>query len=183
MQRRAQSAGFTLLEVLVAMSILAVGATSILSVFVYAVKMHTDRVENNRIMDLYNHARRHAEAAFNSFDPSGGKSAVPSRISADLSDYGAAMQSGDPMIREAADRFAGYRYEITFESNPMAVAGSSVVATIHIYRLSGQLDRQLAFSKEFLTRSGTPVQEFWSSPSLEKRDEMREAEKSGGSRK
>jgi prepilin-type N-terminal cleavage/methylation domain-containing protein len=48
--------GFTLLEVLIAMSILAVGAASILSIFVWAIAFHTKRVEANRLAGVYNHA-------------------------------------------------------------------------------------------------------------------------------
>lgn len=176
--------GFTLLEVLVAMSILAVGATSILSVFIYAVKMHSDRVENNRIVELLNLAIRHAQTRFEAYDPGSaepGRPAVPANINADLTDRGAAMQSGDPAIVEAADRFAGYRYEVLFDPNPLAVPGSSVIATFRVYRLSGQLDKEIGFTKQILTRSGTPMAEFYSSPSLKKRDEMREAAKSSGS--
>ena len=170
MSRRAEA--FTLLEVLIAMSILAIGATSILSVFVAAVSFHTKRVEDNRITQLLNHTKNHAQVAFNAFDPSGAKedeSQRPKKIVADLSDP-SAENSRDFMIQEAARKFPGFRYEITFDSNDLAVSGSSVVATIRIYRLSGRRDDSIAFDKIFLTRSGTPVHEFFKSPSVERRD-------------
>jgi len=168
--------GFTLLEVLIAMSILAVGATSILSIFVAAARFHVDRVENNRITELLNHTRTHAQITFNNFDPDlaakgPDQRTVPKKIVADLTDTGSARQSTDPMIREAAEKFPGFKYEISFEDNSLAtVPGSSVIATIHIYRLNGKIDRSTPFDKIVLTRNGTPVNEFFKSPSLEARD-------------
>lgn len=173
MIQRTRQAGFTLLEVLIAMSILAVGATSILGIFVAAVRFHTDRVEDNRITELLNHAMNHAEIAFNTFDPQADKdntSALPKPIHADLTDTLAALQSPDPMIREAAEKFKGFKYDITFEDNDWTVPGASVVATIKIYRLSGKKDESTPFDKVILMRSGTPVQEFFKSPSMEERD-------------
>jgi len=179
MIERRRREGFTLLEVLIAMSILAVGATSILSLFVAATRFHVDRVENNRITQLLNHARNHAQIAFNNFDPDRASKnpnppSVPGKIVADLTDRGTARSSPDPMIREAAERFPGFKYEITFEDNSLAtVPGSSVVATIHIYRMNGKLDHSMPFDKVVLTRDGTPVNEFFKSPSLEARDRNR----------
>lgn len=173
MIQRTRQAGFTLLEVLIAMSILAVGATSILGIFVAAIRFHTDRVEDNRITELLNHAMTHAEIAFNTHDPNAdpsNPSPLPKPIKADLTDPLTAMQSPDPMIREAAEKFKGFRYEITFEDNDLTVQGASVVATIKIYRLSGQKDESTPFDKVILMRSGTPVQEFFKSPSMEERD-------------
>ena len=60
MNSRRLQPGFTLLEVMIAMSILAIGATSILSIFVAAVRFQTDRMEENRVMEIYNVAREHA---------------------------------------------------------------------------------------------------------------------------
>lgn len=181
MEKRARNAGFTLLEVMIAMGILAVGATSVLSIFVLAVRWQTDRVESNKITEIHNFARQHAEVVFNSFDPRAAqgtaKTSVPPKVVADFTDPGGASQSKDPLILEGLRRFPGYRYEILFDDNPLAVGGSSVVATIRIYRLSGQLDQQISFMPEFLTRSGTPVQEFWASPSMERRNRERTANK------
>jgi len=169
---RARQAGFTLLEVLIAMSILAVGATSVLSIFVWAISFHTKRVEENRITELYNHAIGHAQLAFNAFDPSRvqeGGSQLPGAIDADLSDPYKARLHKDPQIAEAAEKFPGFRYVIMFEENDLAVSGSSVVASIEIYGLSGRKDQ--AFShKQILTRSGAPISERFKSPSIAKQE-------------
>ena len=162
-------AGFTLLEVMIAMSILALGATSILSIFVAAVSFHTQRVENNRITELRNWARNHAQIAFNNFDPTKvkkGDRPIPKKIVVDLTADGSASQSNDPLILEAADKYPGFRYEITFEEDQFSVAGSSVVAHIKIFRLSGQLDESQLVDKEFLTRSGVPYYEYFRNASF-----------------
>ena len=170
MTRARRDSGFTLIEVVIAMTILAIGATSILAIFVTAVSFQTKRMEDNRITELYNYARYHAQEAFNAFDPASakdGQALVPGKIVADLSDRKAVMESGDQLIIDALSRFPGFKYEIDFEESELAVQGSSVVADIKIYRLSGQRDETLTWSKEFLSRSGTPVREFFRSPSLE----------------
>lgn len=169
--------GFTLLEVMIAMSILAVGAASILGTFVAAVRWQTLRVENNRVTDLYNHARSHAALKFNEWDPSkveAGQKPLPPRIVADLTDPIEALRSQDPQIREAARRFEGFRYEVDFEENDFAVENSSVVVNIRIYGLSGEPVKTLMQMKEIITRSGTPVQEWWSSPSKAEQDRRSE---------
>jgi prepilin-type N-terminal cleavage/methylation domain-containing protein len=163
--------GFTLIEVLIAMSILAVGAASILSIFVWAIAWQSKRVEDNRLVGLYNHALAHARARFNEFDPGAvppGEPLVPKRIVADLRDRNLARASSDQMIRDAADRFDGFQYIITFEDNDLAVAGSSVVVDIEIRGLSGQRDE--SSHKWFLTRDSAPAGERFRSPSIEERE-------------
>ena len=162
--KRFQKTGFTLLEVMIAMSILALGATSILSIFVAAVSFQTERVESNRLTELRNWARDHALLVFNRFDASNlkdGEKPIPKNLNVDLTDAEAASQNPDPFVREAADRFPGFRYEVLFEEDKFSVAGSSVVAHIKIYRLSGQLDDSELVDKEFLTRNGVPHHEFF----------------------
>ena len=159
--------GFTLLEVMIAMSILVVGATSILGIFVAAVSFHTKRVESNRMTALSNFATQHAQVAFDSFDPSKVKEGgprLPKPIKADFTDFAAALAHTDELIQEGAVKFPGFRYEIRFDMNPFAVPGSSVVAHIKIYSLS-EREEDAVFIKEFLTRRGTPVEEYFKSPS------------------
>jgi prepilin-type N-terminal cleavage/methylation domain-containing protein len=166
-----RNGGFTLIEVLIAMSILAVGAASILSIFVWAVAFHTKRVEDNRLAGVYNHALAHARAKFNEFDPGSvpkGQPLVPPKIVADLRDPDAADKSPDKMIRDAAVKYPGFQYVITFEDNDLAVPGSSVVVDIEIRGLSGQRDE--SSHKWFLTRTNAPARERFRSPSIEERD-------------
>ncbi len=183
--RRKTRKGFTLLEVLIAMSILAVGATSVLGIFVAALRFHTDRVEDNRITGLLNHAKTHAWIAFNNHIPDpdkGGDALLPKKIVADFTDADKALANPDPMIQDAAERFEGFRYEIEFEDSDVTVPGSSVVVTISIFRRSTQKDKSTPFDKLVLTRDGTPVNEFFSSPSLAKRDSKKDTQGRGGSR-
>ena len=176
---KSKNAGFTLLEVMIAMSILAIGATSILSIFVAAISFHTERVEGNRITELRNWARQHAQIVFNNFNPNdpelvkkGGKP-IPAPILVDLTDLETASTNTDPLIREAAEKFPGFKYEVLFEEDQFSVAGSSVVAHIRIYRMSGQLDETQLVDKEFLTRTGVPYYEYfqnasWAGPLAER---------------
>ena len=169
---RARS-GFTLLEVMIAMSILALGATSILSVFVAAVSFQTQRVEDNRLTEMRNFARHHAQIVWNNWDPTSagdkkkGDKPIPEKIVVDLTDAEKTSTSTDPLIREAGEKFPGFRYEIIFEEDQFSVAGSSVVAHIRIFRLSGQLDESELVDKEFLTRNGVPYHEFYKLQGIE----------------
>ena len=182
---KSKHAGFTLLEVMIAMSILALGATSILSIFVAAISFHTERVEGNRITELRNWARQHAQIVFNNFNPNDpeivkkGQKPIPPKIVVDLTDLDAATTSTDPLVREAAEKFPGFKYEVLFEEDQFSVAGSSVVAHIRIYRMSGQLDDTQLVDKEFLTRTGVPYYEYfrdasWSGPMNDKRNAARD---------
>jgi len=180
--------GFTLLEVMIAMSILALGATSILSVFVAAVSFQTQRVENNRITELRNWVRQHAQVALDRYDPNSakkGEKPVPPKIVVDLTDPEAAERSNDPLVAEAAEKFPGFKYEVEFEEDRFSVAGSSVVANIKIFRLSGQLDESELFDKEFLTRSGVPYYEYFKDDSkamltgAERREAVRDLDPRG----
>ncbi len=177
MARRADTAantaasGFTLIEVLIAMSILAVGAASILSIFVWAIAFQSKRVEDNRLAGLYNHALAHARARFNEFDPGAvpkGQPLVPAKIVADLTNLNAARSSPDKMIRDAAEKYPNFWYAITFEDNDLAVPGSSVVVDIEIRGLSGLRDE--SSHKWFLTRDSAPAGERFRSPSIAERE-------------
>jgi len=170
---------------MIAMSILAIGATSILSIFVAAISFHTERVEGNRITELRNWARQHAQIVFNNFNPNDperakkGEKPIPPKIVVDLTDLETASASTDPVVREAAEKFPGFKYEVLFEEDQFSVAGSSVVAHIRIYRMSGQLDETQLVDKEFLTRTGVPYHEYFRNPSWggsqNKRDSERRA--------
>jgi prepilin-type N-terminal cleavage/methylation domain-containing protein len=181
MARRAQKrqGGFTLLEVLIAMSILAVGAASILSIFVWAIAFHTKRVEGNRLAGVYNHALEHARAKFNEFDPGAvppGQPLIPPKIVADLS--GNRPDTTDPMILDAWEKFRGFQYTITFEDNDLAVPGSSVVVDIEIRGLSGEVDE--SSHKWFLSRTNAPARERFRSPSMDEEKARSGARKKGG---
>jgi prepilin-type N-terminal cleavage/methylation domain-containing protein len=166
--------GFTLIEVLIAMSILAVGAASILAIFVWAIAFQTRRHEENRLKGIYNHALTHARASFNQFDPMNvpkGQPLLPRKIVADLRDPQAARASPDKMIRDAAEKFPGFQYMITFADNDLAVPGSSVVVDIEIRGLSGERDE--SSHKWVLTRDTAPLGAWFHSPSMDERDKKK----------
>ncbi|MGQ0612281.1 MAG: type II secretion system protein [Planctomycetaceae bacterium] len=174
MPRRARQRGFTLLEIMIAMSILVIGATSILGIFVVAVDWQSRRVENNRVADIINFAIAHAEIAFNTFDPSSvpkGQSPVPPSIVVDLRDPDKARQNPDPQVQLAARRFPGCKYELVFERNPVGTGDSSVAVNVRIWGLPGVKDDPAYTDKIIFTRSGTPVHAFLNSPSLKARED------------
>lgn len=160
------ASGFTLLEIMIAMSVLVVGATAILSIFVGALHFQTQRIENNRVAELRQYARQHAQLLLDNYDPSQTKKQerLPPGLLVDLTDPNSAAIRRDPILRDLAERFRGYKYQITFESNPL---GEGVIADIRLWRLSGQEDTSQEWVKEFLNRSHTPWSEFDYSPSRE----------------
>ncbi|MFQ5844738.1 MAG: prepilin-type N-terminal cleavage/methylation domain-containing protein, partial [Planctomycetota bacterium] len=134
--------GFTLLEILIAMSILIVGATSLLGIFVAALGFQTQRVENNRVSELREAALHHAQDVFDGFDPAQSKdgSNLPPKVTVDLTDPDRQEVRRSRRLSRLADRFPGYKYEITFEPNPFAVGANSAIVDIRVYRLGGQED-------------------------------------------
>jgi len=73
--RRAR--GFTLLEIMVAMAILAVGAVCVLSVFAAALMLHDERMDKVRTKLVLDEARTEAQAAWEIFRPSRGHALPP----------------------------------------------------------------------------------------------------------
>jgi prepilin-type N-terminal cleavage/methylation domain-containing protein len=166
--------GFTLIEVLIAMSILAVGAASILSIFTWAVAFYQKRVEDNRLTGVYNHVVAHALARWNEFDPASvqpGQPKVPPKIVADLRGD-VPPDTTDPMILDAWQKYRGFQYTITFEESDLFPAnGQTVVADIEIRGLSGERD-EASSHKFVLSRTNAPLAERFRSPSLEERDKQ-----------
>jgi hypothetical protein len=154
------------------MSILAVGAASILSIFVWAVAFQQKRHEENRLKDILNHAYAHAKAKLNEFDPTTvpkGQPVLPPKIVADLRKPEEARNSPDKMIRDAAEKYPGFQYIITFEDNDLASQGASVVVDIEVRGLSGERDATSS-TKCFIARESAPRGEWFRSPSIEERD-------------
>jgi hypothetical protein len=100
-----------------------------------------------------------------------GKPVLPPRKVVDLTQP--VPTDADAMTKEASRKFDGFKYVIEFEANDFAVENSSVIVNIKIYGLSGQLADSPLRMKEIITRSGTPVQEWWSSPSKAEQDKRR----------
>ena len=173
-----QKRGFTLLEVMIAMSILAVGSISILSIFVAAIRFQSDRIRENRVMEIYNFAHEHAEIIFTNHDPTkevkGEKPrAYPKRLMADLRDFDKASRHKDSRVRRAARRYRGYKYELVFDRNPWESGSGSASVTIRVWGLESEDDQYQFSHKAILTRTGTPNHEFYNTPSLSERDKKK----------
>jgi len=170
--------GFTLLEVMIAMSILAVGSISILSIFVAAIRFNSDRIRENRVMKIYDYAYEHAEILFAKHDPTRevkGERArpYPSPVVADLRDFDKASKHKDPLVRRAARRYRGYKYELVFRANPWESGTASATVQIRVWGLQSEDDQHRFSDQVILMRSGTPNYEFYSTPSLQERDQKK----------
>jgi len=170
--------GFTLLEVMIAMSILAVGSISILSIFVAAIRFNSDRIRENRVMEIYNYAYEHAEILFANHDPTRevkGQKATPypTPVVADLRDFDKASKHKDPRVRRAARRYRGYKYELVFRANPWESGTASATVQIRVWGLESEDDQHRFNNQVILMRPGTPDYELYSTPSLQERDKKK----------
>lgn len=64
--RPARERGFTLLEIMVALAVLAVGAVCVLGTFAAAIALHLQREDDLRAKSVIEEARREAQAVFES---------------------------------------------------------------------------------------------------------------------
>ncbi len=135
---RAQ-AGFTLLEIMVALAILAVGAVCVLSTFAAALMLHSERQEKVRMKLAMDEARYEVQARWDSFRPT-------------------KAQPLPPAVKDApCSRDPAVTYSVAFESvegAPVGLDGArrGAVAVVTIVR-----DRRTDRAKESripLSRTG-----------------------------
>lgn len=116
--RRGRARGFTLLEVMIATSILAVGTVSVMAVFASAVGFANRRQSNAEMSEVLQEARSEAHVIVDTFKPPKAAAAAAA-ISKDRSKKAA---SPDPMpggptgkvAEKQSSIHAGYRYEMQF---------------------------------------------------------------------
>lgn len=133
MTRKSRRGGFTLLEILLATSILAVGTTSVLVVFATAAGMASQRQVNLRREQVVDEARHHAQALVDAFRPSTEKTAAPAPKKGDKSAASAAAIAPAKVTAKKSDRYDGFDYDLTFEPRDRAVPekGYDVVIVVH----------------------------------------------------
>ena len=127
--------GFTLLEVLLATAIMAVGTTSVLVVIATAAGMASQRQVLQRREQVIDEARHDAQAIVNSFRP-GTPEAGVAKIGT-----GKGTTKQQPAFKTAPDtvtdrgstRFGGFSYDLAFQSRDRTVPekGYDVGITIH----------------------------------------------------
>lgn len=158
MTRKAPAGGFTLLEVLLATVILAVGTTSVLVVFATAAGMASQRQVNLRREQVLDEARFAAQTMVDNFRPGKAPAAAP------------APKKGEKAVAVAfapakvegkrSDRYDGFAYDLTFEPRDRAVPEKGYDVTIVVHYGGGELS---VTTTTTLMQTLIPDEEFSSS--------------------
>jgi prepilin-type N-terminal cleavage/methylation domain-containing protein len=133
---RRASKGFTLLEVLLATAIMAVGTTSVLVVIATAAGMASQRQVGLRRAQVVDEAIHDAQAMVDSFRPAAAK-AAPVAKKGEKGDPKAgpsAQRLGPEDVKgKASKRYAGFNYDLTFAPKDRMVLdrGYDVGITVH----------------------------------------------------
>jgi prepilin-type N-terminal cleavage/methylation domain-containing protein len=132
--------GFTLLEIMIALAILAVGAVCVLSTFAAALALHMRRETDVRTARVMEEARNLAQSEWDAFQPTKDRPLPPKRP---FEPFGR-----DPGLGFTVD------YE-PVEGQPVGVdgAGGGVAAVVRVLR-EGDPPERARVSKFFLVRGG-----------------------------
>jgi type II secretory pathway pseudopilin PulG len=135
--RRRRSLGFTLLEVLLATGIMAVGTTSVLVVIATAAGLASQRQVNLRREQVLDEARHEAQAMVDAFRP-GKAAAAPAAASKTKAGQKAAAEAAaklapEKVVGKQSTRFGGFVYDIDFSPVDRQVPekGFDVAVTVH----------------------------------------------------
>jgi Tfp pilus assembly protein PilV len=120
---RTGEGGFTLLEILIAMTILMMGGVLIISLFAAAVAMQYDSVVDRQKAEILNEIVAETQVVFNAYDPKP-DAPVPPPIEK----------------RDAPQHGRDFQYSVTFETAPHVPSGEGATATITLYYRDNALD-------------------------------------------
>jgi prepilin-type N-terminal cleavage/methylation domain-containing protein len=133
--RRRLSRGFTLLEVLLATAIMAVGTTSVLVVIATAAGMASQRQVGVRRQQVLDEARHDAQAQIDAFEPGQPDTAVQKIATkkGEAKPASTTRQAPDKIIGKKSSRYDGFTYDVSFEpKDPMVPEmGFDVGITLH----------------------------------------------------
>ena len=115
--------GFTLLEILIAMTILMMGGVLIISLFAAAVAMQYDSVVDRQKAEILNEVVAETQVVFNAYDPKPDAPVPPPIEKKDAPQHG-----------------RDFQYEVKFETAPHVPAGEGATATITLYYNDNALD-------------------------------------------
>ena len=164
MTRSDAAGGFTLLEVLMATVILAVGTTSVLVVFATAAGMASQRQVNLRREQVLDEARHYAQTVVDAFRP--GKGPAPAAAPAGKKGEKPVQVASAPAKVEGkkSDRYDGFVYDLAFEARDRAVPEKGYDVTIVVHYGGGELS---ATTTATLMQTLIPDEEFTTSISYE----------------
>jgi prepilin-type N-terminal cleavage/methylation domain-containing protein len=169
--RKRISTGFTLLEVLLATAIMAVGTTSVLVVIATAAGMASQRQVNVRREQVLDEARHDAQAIVDAFRPGRNTPVAPPAKGKSAKADTAARLAPDKVDGKQSTRFDGFNYDIAFSPIDRQVPEKGYEVGITVHYGGGELS-----ASTFTTMMSTtiPEDEFTTSSTWE-------AERLGGS--
>ena len=112
---RSREGGFTLMEILIAMTILVLGGVSVISLFAAAVSLQYDSVVNERKALILSDIVSEAQQVLNAHKPT-------------------KEQQNPPSIeRKESATYQEFEYEVSFTRSQYIPPGEGAIATIRIY--------------------------------------------------
>jgi type II secretory pathway pseudopilin PulG len=122
-RRRGDERGFTLLEILIAMTILMMGGVLVISLFAAAVAMQYESEVDKQKAEILNEIVAETQAAFNAYDPEPNQPVPP------------------PIERKPAPGESGdFEYSVVFATAPHVPEGEGATATITLYYKENPLE-------------------------------------------
>jgi len=166
---RSRQGGFTLLEIMIALAVLAVGAVCVLSTFAAAIALHMRREDDVRMARVIDEARTEAQALWNGWRSDRDHPLPP------------------PLKEQPWSRDSSFLYSISFqliEGQPRGLDGSAngAAALIQVSR-EGRADRPPKEMLVFLARTEFKDAEMKRSLTWEQEKKADEMRKNDPSRK
>ncbi|MCG3134066.1 MAG: hypothetical protein HMLKMBBP_01352 [Planctomycetes bacterium] len=155
---KGRARGFTLLEVMLATSILAVGTVSVLMVFASALGFANRRQAGAQLTDVLDEARSEARVLVNTWRPASSTSSSKSSAKGRPAPAGTALPySNDGVVPEKQSTlYDGFRYALRFEAVQRGVPEAGV-RTIITVKWGDGLEKQETFT---VLPSTIPLEEF-----------------------
>jgi prepilin-type N-terminal cleavage/methylation domain-containing protein len=122
--RETNQSGFTLIEILIAMTILVVGGVGIISLFAAAVALQYDSVVNEQEAAVISDVVAEAQQVLNRHMPTADQPLPP------------------PLERKPSANYRDFEYEVSFERREFILPGEGAVARIRLYYRGAELDTE-----------------------------------------
>jgi len=140
--RRRPNGGFTLLEVLLATAIMAVGTTSVLLVIATAAGKASNRQLGVRRQQVLDEARHDAQAMIDAFEP--GTPDTSTQVISTKKGGGKAVMSTksapEKVLAKKSSRYDGFTYDIAFDAKDPMIPEMGFDVTITLHYGGGELE-------------------------------------------